>query len=105
MALLFLAVGHVRSCTSSTAASTGSTSSSWPGAGRASCGVPGTGSCSPFALLHGINGLRVVIQDYVRKPQARFLLNWFFYLVGIVIFADGTTWCLTFGPQVWGGGG
>ena len=58
-----------------------------------------------LALLHGVNGLRVVIQDYVRKPQARFLLNWFFYILGFVIFAIGTIVVFTFGPQVWGGGG
>lgn len=57
-----------------------------------------------LALLHGVNGLRVVIQDYVRKPQMRFLLNWFFYIVGFVIFALGTVVVFTFGPEVWGGG-
>ena len=58
-----------------------------------------------LALLHGVNGLRVVVQDYVRSPRARVALNWFFYIVGFLIFALGTIVVFTFGPQVWGGGG
>ncbi|HXJ66832.1 MAG TPA: succinate dehydrogenase, hydrophobic membrane anchor protein [Actinomycetota bacterium] len=51
-----------------------------------------------LALLHGINGLRVVVLDYVKKPGARFALTWFFNLVGIVLFALGTIIVFTFNP-------
>ena len=39
--------------------------------------------------MHGINGLRVIILDYVRRPAARIAVTWFFYVVGIVLFALG----------------
>jgi len=51
-----------------------------------------------LALLHGVNGLRVVVLDYVKKPGARFALTWFFNLVGIVLFALGTIIVFTFNP-------
>jgi succinate dehydrogenase / fumarate reductase membrane anchor subunit len=57
-----------------------------------------------LALLHGVNGLRVVIQDYVRTPQWRFTLSWFSYVLGFVIFAIGTIVVFTFDPNVWRGG-
>jgi succinate dehydrogenase / fumarate reductase membrane anchor subunit len=49
-----------------------------------------------LALVHGINGLRVVVLDYVRRPAARFALNWFFYIVGFVLFVLGTVIVFTF---------
>jgi succinate dehydrogenase / fumarate reductase membrane anchor subunit len=54
-----------------------------------------------LALVHGVNGLRAIVQDYVRKPQARFAINWFFYIVGFVIFSIGTIVVLTFDPSAW----
>jgi len=57
-----------------------------------------------LALVHGTNGLRVIIQDYVRKPQARFLLNWFFYIVTFIIFALGTVVVFTFDYSKYLGG-
>ena len=33
-----------------------------------------------LALIHGINGLRNITLDYVRKPGARFAANMFFYI-------------------------
>jgi succinate dehydrogenase / fumarate reductase membrane anchor subunit len=52
-----------------------------------------------LALVHGINGLRVVILDYVRGPGARFVLNWFFYVIGFVLFLLGTVIVFTFDPS------
>jgi succinate dehydrogenase / fumarate reductase membrane anchor subunit len=49
-----------------------------------------------LALLHGVNGLRVVILDYVRRPGARFAMNWFLYVVGVILFALGTIIVFTF---------
>jgi succinate dehydrogenase membrane anchor subunit len=49
-----------------------------------------------LALLHGVNGLRVVILDYVRRPGTRFVMNWFFYVVGVILFALGTIIVFTF---------
>ena len=51
-----------------------------------------------LALLHGVNGLRTVILDYVRRPAGRFALTWFFNLVGIILFALGTIIVFTFNP-------
>jgi len=56
-----------------------------------------------LALVHGVNGLRVIIQDYVRKPTTRFVLNWFFYVLTAVLFALGTIVVLTFDPSKWAG--
>ncbi len=56
-----------------------------------------------LALIHGMNGLRVIIQDYVRRPRTRLGLNWFFYLVTALIFALGTIVVFTFDPSKWAG--
>ena len=37
-----------------------------------------------LALIHGINGLRNITLDYVRKPGVRFAMNMFFYVLGFV---------------------
>ncbi len=49
-----------------------------------------------LALLHGVNGLRTVILDYVRRPAARFALTWFFNVVGLILFVLGTVIVFTF---------
>ncbi len=49
-----------------------------------------------LALVHGINGLRVVVQDYVRWPGARFAVNMFFYALGFALFVLGTVIVFTF---------
>jgi len=54
-----------------------------------------------LALIHGINGLRVVVQDYVRPPGARFALNMFFYTLGFILFVLGTVVVFTFDPSRW----
>src|SRR5580765_7193900 len=60
------------------------------GVGRVNFGFVATRWASPFwrtwdwmllvlALVHGINGLRVIVLDYVRPAGARFAANMFFY--------------------------
>ena len=56
-----------------------------------------------LALLHGINGLRVIVQDYVKWPSARFAVNMLFYIVGFGLLALGTVIVFTFDPSKWPG--
>jgi succinate dehydrogenase / fumarate reductase membrane anchor subunit len=56
-----------------------------------------------LALLHGINGLRVVAMDYVRPVAWRFLVNMFFYVIGFALFVLGTVIVFTFDPSRWPG--
>lgn len=55
-----------------------------------------------LALIHGINGLRVITLDYVRPPGARFALNMLFYTLGFALFVLGTVIVFTFDPAKWG---
>ena len=52
-----------------------------------------------LALLHGINGLRVVVLDYVKSASWRFGLTWFFNVIGVILFALGTIIVFTFDPS------
>jgi succinate dehydrogenase / fumarate reductase membrane anchor subunit len=52
-----------------------------------------------LALVHGINGLRIVTLDYVRAPGVRFTLNMVFYVLGFTLFILGTVIVVTFQPQ------
>jgi succinate dehydrogenase / fumarate reductase membrane anchor subunit len=54
-----------------------------------------------LALLHGVNGLRMVILDYFTRPGLRIAVSWFFYLAGVVAFALGTIVVFTFDPSRW----
>jgi succinate dehydrogenase / fumarate reductase membrane anchor subunit len=56
-----------------------------------------------LALTHGINGLRVIVLDYVRPAGVRFAANMFFYVTGLVLFALGTVIVFTFDPSKWPG--
>ena len=51
-----------------------------------------------LALLHGINGVRVIVQDYVRSPGARIAWNSVFAIVGFALFVLGTIVVFTFDP-------
>jgi succinate dehydrogenase / fumarate reductase membrane anchor subunit len=51
-----------------------------------------------LALLHGINGVRVVVQDYVRSPGGRIAWNAAFVIVGFALFVLGTIIVFTFDP-------
>jgi succinate dehydrogenase / fumarate reductase membrane anchor subunit len=54
-----------------------------------------------LAIVHGINGLRVIILDYVRRPGVRIAVSWFFYITGIVLFGLGSIVVFTFDPSKW----
>lgn len=54
-----------------------------------------------LGLLHGINGLRVITLDYVRKPGWRVALNFGYYILGFVLFILGTLIVVTFDPSKW----
>jgi len=56
-----------------------------------------------LALLHGINGLRVIVQDYVRWPGVRFAVNMLFVVIGFGLFVLGTVIVFTFDPSKWPG--
>jgi succinate dehydrogenase / fumarate reductase membrane anchor subunit len=56
-----------------------------------------------LALLHGVNGLRVVVQDYVKPVAWRFVVNMFFYIVSFILFVLGTVLVFTFDPSQWPG--
>jgi succinate dehydrogenase / fumarate reductase membrane anchor subunit len=84
------------------------------GVGRVNFGFVATRWQSPFwrtwdwmllvlALIHGINGLRVITLDYVRRPGMRLTINMFFYVVGFTLFVLGTVIVFTFDPSKWPG--
>jgi succinate dehydrogenase membrane anchor subunit len=54
-----------------------------------------------LALVHGINGLRIVVQDYVRWPGVRFAVNMLFAVIGFSLFVLGTVIVFTFDPSDW----
>jgi succinate dehydrogenase membrane anchor subunit len=54
-----------------------------------------------LALIHGVNGLRVIVQDYVRWPGARFAVNMLFYITAFILFVLGTVIVLTFDASRW----
>lgn len=56
-----------------------------------------------LALIHGINGLRVIVQDYVRRAGVRFAVNVFFLTLGFILFVLGTVIVFTFDPSRWPG--
>jgi len=56
-----------------------------------------------LGLIHGINGLRVVTQDYVRTAGGRFAVNMTFYTLGFILFVLGTVVVFTFDAADWTG--
>ena len=84
------------------------------GVGRVNFAFVATRWSSPFwrtwdwmllvlALIHGINGLRVITLDYVKKPGMRLTINMFFYVVGFTLFVLGSVIVFTFDPSKWPG--
>ena len=53
-----------------------------------------------FALLHGLNGLRYSIEDYVRRPGLRLAVKTVAYAVVLLSLAWGIFALLTFNPAV-----
>jgi len=49
-----------------------------------------------LALLHGLNGLRLIVDDYVRVPARRAATKAVLYTTSGVLFAYGTLTILTF---------
>jgi succinate dehydrogenase / fumarate reductase membrane anchor subunit len=49
-----------------------------------------------LALAHGLNGLRLIIDDYVRAPGRRTAVKAVLYTVSGVLFAYGTLTIVTF---------
>jgi succinate dehydrogenase / fumarate reductase membrane anchor subunit len=49
-----------------------------------------------LGLFHGLNGLRIVMDDYIRNPKTRVITKGFTYLLVGVLFAFGTITVLTF---------
>lgn len=56
-----------------------------------------------LALIHGVNGLRVITLDYVRRPGIRIAVKWLWYVTGAVLVALGTIVVFTFDPSRWPG--
>jgi succinate dehydrogenase / fumarate reductase membrane anchor subunit len=56
-----------------------------------------------LAMIHGINGLRMVALDYVRRPGVRAAVNGFFVISGAVLFSLGSIIVFTFNPCRWPG--
>jgi succinate dehydrogenase / fumarate reductase membrane anchor subunit len=54
-----------------------------------------------LALVHGVNGLRNITLDYVRRPGIRFALNTSMYVMAFVLMALGTIVIVTFDPAQW----
>lgn len=52
-----------------------------------------------LALLHGMNGLRVIIDDYVRRPGPRTAIKATLYTVTTVLMIMGTAVLVTFDPS------
>ncbi|HEY8425386.1 MAG TPA: hypothetical protein VIK73_05145 [Limnochordales bacterium] len=53
-----------------------------------------------LALLHGLNGLRVVIDDYVHTPRWRAVTLTALYVVGAFTLVLGAVVLFTFQPQL-----
>jgi len=49
-----------------------------------------------LALLHGLNGLRTIIDDYVRTPAGRAAVKAVLYSLSLGLFAFGTLTVFTF---------
>ncbi len=54
-----------------------------------------------LALLHGVNGLRVIVLDYVRPAGLRLAINSFFVVLGAALMVLGTIVVVTFDPADW----
>jgi succinate dehydrogenase / fumarate reductase membrane anchor subunit len=51
-----------------------------------------------LAELHGMNGLRTIINDYATKPNTRFVLKTLLYFSALVVILLGTLVIFTFNP-------
>jgi succinate dehydrogenase / fumarate reductase membrane anchor subunit len=53
-----------------------------------------------LAMLHGGNGLRYSIEDYIQKPSSRFVAKSILYIfmIGIMIFGVISLWAIAYQP-------
>lgn len=51
-----------------------------------------------LGLLHGVNGVRLITDDYVRNPRTRAFTKALVYAVTFAMFAYGTLTIITFRP-------
>lgn len=52
-----------------------------------------------LALLHGVNGLRIIIDDYVKRDGLRAAVKGTLYLLTAVLMVMGTAVIVTFSPE------
>lgn len=55
-----------------------------------------------LALLHGSNGLRIIIDDYVRSPGPRTAIKGGLYTLTVILMIMGTAVIVTFSPEAGG---
>jgi succinate dehydrogenase / fumarate reductase, membrane anchor subunit len=53
-----------------------------------------------LAELHGVNGLRVIINDYAERSQTRFWLKMLLYASALLVLVLGTLVIFTFDPNL-----
>jgi succinate dehydrogenase / fumarate reductase, membrane anchor subunit len=53
-----------------------------------------------LAELHGVNGLRTVINDYAERDQTRFWLKMVLYASALLVLVLGTLVIFTFDPNI-----
>jgi succinate dehydrogenase / fumarate reductase, membrane anchor subunit len=51
-----------------------------------------------LAELHGVNGLRTIVNDYAERDQTRFWLKALLYLSALIVLVLGTLVIFTFDP-------
>ncbi len=53
-----------------------------------------------LAMLHGGNGLRYSIEDYIQKPSSRFVAKSILYvfMIGIMVFGIISLWAIAYQP-------
>lgn len=52
-----------------------------------------------LALVHGMNGLRTIVDDFIQKPARRTLVQVSLYTVGFLLLVLGAFTILTFRPE------
>jgi succinate dehydrogenase / fumarate reductase membrane anchor subunit len=55
-----------------------------------------------LAELHGVNGLRTIINDYTERDQMRFWLKMLLYASALLVLVLGTLVIFTFDPNIEG---
>lgn len=52
-----------------------------------------------FAVIHGINGFRQVLEDYIHKPSTMRIVNWILLIVIIATIAWSAVAIFSFNPE------